>query len=116
MNCRVSRIGGTPILVRLPLEAVKRIDAIFDIERKINGCSIEDRVAARRERAASLVADLEDWMRAQRGKLSRHSDLGKAMDYMLKRWATFTRFLDNGPICLTINAAELNPDLIDPLA
>jgi hypothetical protein len=37
-------------------------------------------------------------------------------DEVLKRWATFTRFLDNGPICLTINAAELNPDLIDPLA
>jgi len=30
----------------------------------------------------------------------------KAMDYMLKRWATFTRFLEDGRICLTNNAAE----------
>src|SRR5262249_57839879 len=45
-------------------------------------------------------------MRAQRGKLSRHSDVPKAMDYMLKRWHTFTRFLDDGRICLTNNAAE----------
>jgi hypothetical protein len=45
-------------------------------------------------------------MQAQRGKLSRHSDVGKAMDYMLKRWETFTRFLNDGCICLTNNAAE----------
>jgi hypothetical protein len=28
------------------------------------------------------------------------------MDYMLKRWAAFTRFLDDGRICLSNNAAE----------
>jgi hypothetical protein len=28
------------------------------------------------------------------------------MNYMLKRWAAFTRFLDDGRICLTNNAAE----------
>ena len=60
----------------------------------------------RRERVAPLVADLETWMRAQRAKLSRHNDVAKAMNYMLKRWATFTRFLDDGRICLTNNAAE----------
>ena len=45
-------------------------------------------------------------MRATRGKLSRHTDLAKAMDYMLKRWDAFTRFLGDGRICLTNNAAE----------
>jgi hypothetical protein len=84
--------GQLPMLAPL---AVKRIDAIFDIEREINGRSIEDRLAARRERVAPLVMDLEAWMRAQRAKLSRHHDVGKAMDYMLKRWATFTRFLED---------------------
>ena len=29
-------------------------------------------------------------MRSERGKLSRHSDVAKAIDYMLKRWAAFT--------------------------
>ena len=53
-----------------------------------------------------LVAALETWMRAGRGKLSRHADVAKAMDYMLKRWPAFTRFLDDGRICLTNNAAE----------
>ena len=45
-------------------------------------------------------------MRVERGKLSRHADVAKAMDYMLKRWDAFTRFLADGRICLTNNAAE----------
>jgi hypothetical protein len=52
------------------------------------------------------VADLEAWMREQRAKLSRHNPVAAAMDYMLKRWDAFTRFLDDGRICLTNNAAE----------
>ncbi len=88
------------------LEAVKRIDAIFDVEREINGLPVEKRLAARQERSASLVADLEAWMRAERAKLSRHAAVAKAMDYMLTRWGAFARFLDDGRICLTNNAAE----------
>ena len=98
--------GKLAVIAPLAFEAVKRIDAIFDIEREINGRSIAERIAVRRERIAPLVSDLESWMREQRTKLSRHSDVGKAMDYMLKRWDTFTRFLDDGRICLTNNAAE----------
>ncbi len=30
----------------------------------------------------------------------------KAMDYMLERWPSFTRFIDDGRICLSNNAAE----------
>ena len=59
-----------------------------------------------RQRAEPLVADLEQWMRTERARLSRHADVAKAMDYMLKRWVAFTRFLDDGRICLTNNAAE----------
>ena len=90
----------------LALEAVRRIDALFDIERTINGQSAEQRKAVRQELSAPLVADLEAWMREQRAKLSRGNDVAKAMDYMLKRWAAFTRFLDDGRICLSNNAAE----------
>jgi transposase len=96
---------ATPISP-IALEAVKRIDALFDIEREINGLSVEKRLAARQERSAALVAALEAWMRAERAKLSRHAAVAKAMDYMLTRWRAFTRFLDDGRICLTNNAAE----------
>ena len=45
-------------------------------------------------------------MREQRRKLSRHSDVASAIDYMLKRWTSFACFLEDGRICLTNNAAE----------
>jgi transposase len=98
--------GRLPVLAPLALEAVKKIDAIFDIERELNGLSAEERLSVRRSLTMSLVASLEDWVRAERARLSRHAETAKAMDYMLKRWASFTRFLDDGRICLTNNAAE----------
>jgi transposase/uncharacterized coiled-coil protein SlyX len=90
----------------LAVEAVRRIDAIFAIERNLNGLPAGQRLAARRVRVAPLVAALEIWMRDERGRLSRHADVAKAMDYMLKRWTAFIRFLEDGRICLTNNAAE----------
>jgi transposase len=90
----------------LAIEAVRLIDAIFAIERQINGLAADDRRIERQNRVVPLVGELAEWMRAERGRLSRHVDTAKAMDYMLKRWTAFTRFLDDGRICLTNNAAE----------
>jgi transposase len=94
------------VISPLALEAVRRIDALFDIERTINGQSAERRRQVRQEASASLAADLERWLREERPKLSRGNDLAKAMDYLLKRWPAFTRFLDDGRICLSNNAAS----------
>ena len=84
----------------------RRIDALFDIERDINGHTAEQRRAVRQATSAPLVAELAAWMREQRARLSRTHDLARAMDYMLKRWPAFTRFLDDGRVCLSNNAAE----------
>ena len=93
---------------RAPLaaEAVQRIDAIFDAERMINGLPAEQRLATRQAQIAPLVTELLTWMLGQRARMSRHAEVGKAMDYMLTRWEAFTRFLTDGRICLTNNAAE----------
>jgi transposase len=90
----------------IALEAVRRIDAIFALERDINGRSPEQRLSTRTEHVRPLVDELEGWMRSARARLSRHNDLSRAMDYMLKRWLAFTRFLDDGEICISNNAAE----------
>jgi hypothetical protein len=103
-NARRSKTT-TPISP-IALEGVKRIDALFDIEREINCLSAAGRLAARQERSAPLVAALQGWMRTQRAKLSRHAAVAQAIDYMLTRWEAFTRFLDDGRICLSNNAAE----------
>jgi transposase len=95
-------------VARAPLaaEAVRQIDAIFAAERAINGLPADQRLAVRQRQIAPLVAELEGWMRGQRARMSRHAEVGKAMDYMLTRWGAFGRFLSDGRICLTNNAAE----------
>src|SRR6478672_2303519 len=90
----------------IALEAVKRIDILFDIERDINGHSAEQRLRVRREQSAPLLAGLEVWLREQRSRLSRSSSVAEPIDYMLRRWDRFARFIDYGRNCLTNNAAE----------
>jgi transposase len=94
------------LLSPIALEAVKRIDAVFAIEREINGLSAQTRLAARQQRILPLIDELRSWMRVERARLSRHADVAKAFDYMLTRWSAFTVFLRDGQICLTNNAAE----------
>ena len=99
--------GKMPVPISpLALETVRRIDALFEIERSINGKNAQERLAVRQRLSAPLVADLEAWIREQRAKLSRGNDIAKAIDYMLKRWTSFTRFLNDGRVCLSNNAAE----------
>ena len=87
-------------------EAVRRIDQLFAVERDIAGLSAEARLAVRRSARHRSLADLKPWLRLQQERLSRKSEVGKAFAYALKRWVSLTRFLDDGRICLSNNAAE----------
>jgi transposase len=97
-----ARIGKAPIAI----EAVKRIDALFAIEREINGLTPRERLAVRHERSRPIVLALESWLREQRTKLSGQSNVAKAIAYSLTRWAALTRFLSDGRLCMSNNAAE----------
>src|SRR5690606_27374381 len=101
-----SRGARTAMIYPIALEAVQRIDALFDIERSINGKSAAERLAVRQQLSAPLMAGLHEWLTAQLARLSRGHDLAKACLYMLRRWDAFTRFLEDGCVCLTNNAAE----------
>ena len=98
----LARINKAPIAS----EAVARIDALFAIEREINGLASQQRLGVRTERSRPLIIELETWLREQRARVSKNSDTGKAIEYSLKRWAALTRFLDDGRLCMTNNAAE----------
>jgi transposase len=60
----------------------------------------------RSERSRPLVLALETWLRAQRRKLSARNEVAKAIQYSLNRWTELTRFLDDGRLCMSNNAAE----------
>jgi transposase len=90
------------------LEAVTRIDALFDIEREVNGLSAEARRETRQRLSRPLVERLRGWLQVERAQMSKHADVAKAIDYMFEkgRWPAFTLFLEDGRICLTNNCAE----------
>lgn len=101
-----SRSEQAGTIYPIALEAVQKIDALFDIERAINGKSPAERVALRQQLSAPLMTELHAWLVEQVAKLSRGDDLTKAINYMLRRWAAFSRFLDDGRVCISNNAAE----------
>jgi hypothetical protein len=106
-NARRKAAGKKEIaLSPIAIEIVRRIDALFEIERSINGKCAEGRLAERRTQSRPLVDDLRVYMRAQVARLARGHDLAKAINYILKRWAAFTLFLEDGRVCLSNNAAE----------
>jgi transposase len=98
----LARLSKAPIAA----EAVERIDGLFAIEREINGMTPQERVRVRQERSRPLIIELQTWLREQRARVSKNSETAKAIDYSLKRWTAFTRFLDDGRLCLSNNAAE----------
>jgi hypothetical protein len=98
----LAKLAKAPIAA----EIVRRIDELFAIERAINGKPPEVRRAIRQERSKPLVAALKAYMAEQLERLSPKNDVAKAIRYMLTRWPSFTRFLDDGRVCLSNNAAE----------
>ena len=98
----IARLKKAPIAI----EAIAKIDALFAIEREINGLPAHERKAARHARSRPLVDELHAFLHERRAKLSGKSETAKAIDYSLKRWQVFTRFIDDGRLCMTNNAAE----------
>jgi transposase len=85
---------------------VRRFDVIIEWERSINGLPPAQRLAVNKKEIAPFVEVFEVWMRPERAKISRHAEVSIAMDYILKRCPAFPRFLEDGRICLSNNAAE----------
>jgi len=106
-NARRKAAGKKEIpLSPIAIEIVRRIDALFEIERTINGCSADERLRTRQALSRPLVEELRIYLTEQAVKLSPGHDLAKAIAYILKRWPAFTLFLDDGRVCLSNNAAE----------
>ncbi|MET4483649.1 hypothetical protein ABIB66_008220 [Bradyrhizobium sp. F1.13.3] len=86
---------GKPISPIAP-EAVRGLDALFEIERAINGRGTDDRRAVPRKKSKPLLEDMHGWLLRERKNLSRSSEILKPISYMLRRWNDFARFLDDG--------------------
>ena len=98
----LARLNKAPI----GIEAVTRMDALFAIEREINGKTAAERWQVRQQRSRPLVEALGLWLREQHVKVSPSSKTGQAIAYSLNAWQALQRFLEDGRLCLSNNAAE----------
>ncbi|WP_424989757.1 IS66 family transposase [Fluviibacterium sp. S390] len=93
---------GSPIVD----EALVRIAALYKIEDAIRGSSPDHRRAVRQDLSHPLVDAFFSWLAAQAARVSRKSDLGAALAYMLRRQDGFRLFLDDGRVDMDSNLVE----------
>jgi transposase len=93
---------GSPIVD----EALLRIAALYKIENEIRGAAPDHRRKVRQEKSLPLVDKFFNWLQAQAERISRKSDLGVAIAYMLKRQDGFRLFLDDGRVDMDSNLVE----------
>ena len=87
-------------------EALERIGALYAIEADIRGKPPDERAAIRQARAGPLLDSLREWLRHTASRVSKKSELAKAIGYVLTRWSAFTRYRDDGRIEIDNSAAE----------
>lgn len=87
-------------------EAVKRIGALYDIEREVRGNPAALRGEIRQARARPLLHELHHWLNKTLAGLSRKSDTALAIRYALSRWRALSRYIDDGRIEIDNSAAE----------
>lgn len=90
----------------IAFEAINRIGVLYDIERRINGCSAQERLAVRQAESKPVAAAFKRFAEEQLDPISGKSDVAKAFRYALKRWPSFTLFLEDGRIAIDNNPAE----------
>jgi transposase len=93
---------GSPIVD----EALLRVAALYKVEDAIRGTDPGRRRAMRQELSRPLVDQFFAWLAAQAARVSRKSDLGGAMAYILRRQDGFRLFLDDGHIDIDSNLVE----------
>jgi len=97
----------------IALEALQRIAGLFAVESEIRGQPPDRRVAARHEQARSLIDQLRTFIDGSLTRISGKSALAQAIRYALSRWAALSRYVDDGRLEMSNNAAERS---IRPLA
>jgi transposase len=91
----------------IAFEALERIRALYEIEEQIRGRAPDERKAVRQVRAAPLLKELYDWLRATvRRERSKKSDISSAIGYALSLWSALTRYRDDGCIEIDNNPVE----------
>ena len=87
-------------------QALQSISALYDVQREVKSLTADERLKIRQTRSRPLADALHQWMELQRRQITDGSATARALDYSLKRWGAFTRFLDDGQLPIDNNWAE----------
>ena len=89
-------------------EGIDRIGELYHIEREIRGLPPQERLRERQERAVPLLEALQAWFMSTLGRLSRKSELAKAIRYAVKpkHWSALIYYCTDGQVEIDNNAAE----------
>ncbi len=94
-------------------DGLRRIAAMYAVEKEIRGEPPEVRLAVRQARTAPLVEDFGVWLRRQRARVSPKSRLGEKLAYIGNHWEGLQVFLTDGRVEMDNNVVE---NAIRPLA
>jgi len=97
---------GMPCRATIAEEAIKRIAALYGVEKQARGKSPTERVALRQTQAQPLFDELEQWLDAQLPKISGKTPLAQAIRYALNRLPKARAYLENGVLELDNNTVE----------
>lgn len=87
-------------------QALACFQQLFDLEDQWRELSDEQRHEQRQQQSRPLLLVFKKWMDDQLQTLRPKHPLRGPIQYMTKRWESFTRFLQSGAIPLENNAAE----------
>lgn len=87
-------------------QALKYFGELYAVERDVAEITSDHRREVRQERARPIADALHQWMLAQRKLVSEGSAIAKALDYSLRRWEAFTRYLNDGHVPIDNNVCH----------
>lgn len=89
-------------------QAMVYITALYSIETQLReqGADIQAIYQARQTHAKPIVETMGAWLKANITKVPPKSPIGTAMQYALKCWPNFSRYLDDGRLHIDNNQSE----------
>jgi transposase len=87
-------------------EAVRRIDALYLIERQIKDLSDEERTRIRSQEAVPQLASLHAWASKMQHETMPSGKLGEALGYLITQWPKLVRYAEDPRVAIDTNLAE----------
>jgi len=87
-------------------EAVRRIDALYLIERQIKDLGDAERARIRAAEALPQLAALHEWASKMQHETMPSGKLGEALGYLITQWSKLVRYIEDPRLAIDTNLAE----------